>query len=290
MKENGITRATGSCRADGSMRFLLCGSGSKGNCFLLQDERVSLMIDCGGTKNRIMAGLNELGIGPDDLDAVLITHDHTDHIAQLKTVQHRPLYSACRLSGVSRTEIVPEVPFQIGHLTITPIALSHDVPDTVGFVIESINGKLVYITDTGYIRAAALPLLKGADYIILESNHDTEMLMKTSRPVFLKMRIAGDSGHLCNEDCAAVLRKIVTVNTKLVVLAHISQQANTREKALAVSGRALETLGSRRSDLILCAAAQDELLRGGDWPNEKVDGGSCSRTFDLECVADSANQ
>ena len=286
MKENGITRATGSCRADAGMRFILCGSGSKGNCFLLQDEHVNLMIDCGGTKKRIMAGLAELGIGLEDLNAVMITHEHTDHIGQLKTVQDCPLYSACELNGIRRTKIIPDEPFHIGHLTVTPIALSHDVPDTVGFVIESISGKLVYITDTGYIRDAVLPLLKGADYIILESNHDTEMLMQTSRPVFLKMRIAGDSGHLCNEDCAAVLKKIVTANTKMVVLAHISQQANTREKALAVNGSALETLGSRRNDLILCAAAQDELLKGGEWPNEEVDGGSCSRTFTVEPVAD----
>ncbi len=268
------------------MRFALFGSGSKGNCFLLQDEHTNLLIDCGGTKKRILSGLAEAGIGIEDLDAVLITHEHTDHIAQLKLVQERPLYSACGLPGVKRTEIVPDRPFQIGHLTLTPVALSHDVPDTVGFVIEGFHEKLVYITDTGYIRDAVIPLLKGADYIILESNHDTEMLMKTSRPMFLKMRIAGDSGHLCNEDCAAVLRKIVTSKTKMVVLAHISQQANTREKALAVNGEALETLGNKRNDLILCAAAQDEVLKGGDWPNEKVDGGSCRRTFAVEPVAD----
>ena len=267
------------------MRFALLGSGSKGNSFLLQDEHTSLLIDCGGTKNRIVSGLKDAGIGVEDLDAVLITHSHTDHIGQLKLVKDRPLYSACELPGTERTKIEPDQPFQIGHLTVTPIALSHDVPDTVGFVIESFAEKLVYITDTGYIRDAVLPLLRGADYIILESNHDTEMLMHTSRPMFLKMRIAGDSGHLCNEDCAAILKKIVTSRTKMVVLAHISQQANTREQALAVSGEALETHGNRRSDLILCAAAQDEVLKGGDWPDEEVDGGSCRRTFDMEPVA-----
>ena len=112
------------------------------------------------------------------------------------------------------------------------------------------------------------------------------MLMNTRRPRYLKARICSDQGHLCNEDCALVLRKIVTAKTKMVVLAHISQQANTREKALAVSGEALETLGNKRNDLILCAAAQDEVLKGGDWPNEKVDGGSCRRTFAVEPVAD----
>ncbi len=268
---------------------MLLGSGSKGNCFLLSDEHTNILIDCGGTKRRIFAGLERAGIKLEDLDAVLITHEHTDHIGQLRTMQSRPLYSACELPGVSRTKLIPGQPIQIEHLTIEPIALSHDVPDTVGFVIQNFQEKLVYITDTGYIRDAELPKMKGADYIILESNHDTEMLMQTSRPMFLKMRIAGDSGHLCNEDCASVLDKIVTANTKMVVLAHISQQANTREQALAVSEAVLRKHGDKRNGLILSAAAQDEILLGGDWPNEKVDGGSCCTVFDLEHLADCKN-
>jgi len=279
-----MTRVTGSCRAD--MRFALFGSGSKGNCFLLQDEHTNILIDCGGTRKKILDGLKDAGIGVDDLDAVLITHSHTDHIAQLRLVSKRPVYSACELADQKRTAIVPEVPFQIGHLTVHPIALSHDVPDTVGFVIESFHEKLVYITDTGYIRDACLPLMTNADYIILESNHDTEMLMETSRPLFLKMRIAGDSGHLCNEDCAAVLDKIVTARTKMIVLAHISEQANTREQALAVSSAVLQRHSRKRNGLILCAAAQNETLKGGDWANEKVDGGSCSTVIGVEHLSD----
>ncbi|MBQ5414575.1 MAG: hypothetical protein IIU22_00160, partial [Firmicutes bacterium] len=121
------------------------------------------------------------------------------------------------------------------------------------------------ITDTGYIRDAVIPLLKGADYIILESNHDTEMLMKTSRPMFLKMRIAGDSGHLCNEDCAAVLRKIVTSKTKMVVLAHISQQANTREKALETDFLLSAHMFWHRSDRKLKNPPDGGLSFGSAW-------------------------
>lgn len=272
------------------MRFIVCGSGSKGNCFLLQDESVSLMIDCGGTKARIMKGLQEAGITVSDLDAVLITHSHTDHISQLKTVLERPVYSMCQLNVSGRIPIVPEQPFQIGHLTVQPLVLSHDVPDTAGFIIQNFHEKLVYITDTGYVRESFLPLIKGADYIILESNHDTEMLMETSRPMFLKMRIAGDSGHLCNEDCAAVLKKTVTANTKMIVLAHISQQANTPEKALASAGAALEQLAEKNPGLVLCAASQEELLKGGEWPGEKTYGSSGSHTSDLDGLADGQSE
>lgn len=266
------------------MRFALLESGSKGNCFVLRDENTTLVIDCGGGKRYLQNALADLGVSTADIDALLITHDHSDHIAQLNLFSGIPVYSPVDLPGTAAKEVIPDMPFQIEHLSITPLALSHDAGDTVGYVIESWQEKLVYITDTGYVRDSVLPFLKGADYIILESNHDTEMLMKTSRPMFLKMRIAGDSGHLCNEDCASILKRIVTNNTKCVVLAHISEQANTRERALAVSKDVLEHMSVR--GLVLAAAAQNEVFKGGDWPDEKVDVGSCGCVIGMEYMAD----
>lgn len=264
------------------MRFAMIASGSKGNCFALQDENTVIVIDCGSTKTWLTQSFASLGIAREEIDAVLITHDHTDHIGQLKLMSDRKIYSPVPLSGMKTIPVIPDEPFQIEHLTITPLALSHDAENTVGYIIESWQEKLVYITDTGYIRDSYIPLMKGADYIILESNHDTEMLMHTSRPMFLKMRIAGDSGHLCNEDCAAILKKIVTERTKSVFLAHISQQANTREQALAVSRSALE--GWR--GLALAACGQNEVIKGGAWPDEKVDVGSVGCVIGMEHMAD----
>ena len=271
------------------MHFAIFESGSKGNCFLLKDEHTSILIDCGGTKRCILDSLAATNTTMEDIDAVLITHDHTDHIARIALVADRTIYSPVSIKGISTIPVVPGESFSVEHLTITPIALSHDAEHTTGYIIKSFQETLVYVTDTGYIRDAYLPLMKGADYIVLESNHDVEMLMKTSRPMFLKMRIAGDNGHLCNEDCAAILKKIVTSNTKMIILAHISEQANTRERALEVSGNMLEHHPDRRNGLILCSAAQNELIKGGDWPNEKVDGGSCSRIFTVERMAHTAS-
>ena len=266
------------------MRFALLESGSKGNSFLLQDENTSILIDCGGTKRYLCSALEEVGLQKEELDAVLITHDHTDHIAQIALFKDRRIYSPVELPGIATIPVIPEQSFQIEHLTVTPLYLSHDAPHTVGYVIESWQEKLVYITDTGYVKDEYLPRLSGADYIILESNHDTEQLMATSRPMFLKMRIAGDSGHLCNEDCAAILDRIVTSRTRMAVLAHISQQANTRETALAVSAAVLSR--RQRTGLLLAAAGQNEIIRGGDWADEKVDGGSCSCVIGMESVSD----
>ncbi len=106
-------------------------------------------------------------------------------------------------------------------MRFTPIALSHDALNTVGYIVENGIEKLVYITDTGYINEKHIPRIKDADYIVLESNHDVQMLMATSRPQFTKQRIYSDTGHLCNEDCAAVLDQIVTEKTKMIILACI---------------------------------------------------------------------
>lgn len=265
------------------MKFALLCSGSKGNSFVLADETVHILVDCGGTGSNLLHSLEKLELEVRDLDAVLLTHTHTDHISQLKLVKDRPLYASTDLIYQS-TLVQAEHSFMIGHVTVMPIGLSHDAPHTVGYVFTTWREKLVYITDTGFVREKYIPLLKGADYIVLESNHDVQMLMHTSRPQYLKARIAGDEGHLCNEDCAGVLKRIVTSKTKVVILAHLSQQANTRERALQVSREALRGVGDRNAHLLLAAAGQFEMIRGG--ADEKVDLGSCWCDIGLESDLD----
>ncbi|MBR2830419.1 MAG: MBL fold metallo-hydrolase [Solobacterium sp.] len=269
------------------MKFALLASGSKGNCFVLEDEHLQIMIDCGTTKRYLTGCFNTLGINVSGMDAVLITHDHSDHISQLKMTESLPVYSPVPLGTRKIIPVIPEQRFQLQHMTVTPLAMSHDAPHTVGYVLETWQEKLVYITDTGYVRQAYLPLLKGADHIILESNHDVEMLMETSRPYYLKMRIASDSGHLSNEACADILDAIVTEKTKTIFLAHISQEANTREKALKTALARLKErhAGHLNPHLILSAAGQYEILKGGDW-HETLGYGSCGCAPGLECASD----
>lgn len=269
------------------MEFALLASGSKGNCFVIRDGTGVLMIDCGTTRKYIFSHLDQLGISRDEIDALLITHDHSDHIAQIRSFSDLPVYSPVEIDGIESFHIQPMRPFTIETMRITPLALSHDAPGTVGFVIEDGIEKLVYITDTGYVNQNYLPLLQEADYIIMESNHDVGMLMATRRPQFLKYRIYSDQGHLCNEDCADVLNRIVSDRTKLIILAHISREANTREKALEVTRRALlEQSGNRLNrQLVLAAAGQHEMIRKG-FGYEEMDPGSVSCFIGMECHSD----
>jgi phosphoribosyl 1,2-cyclic phosphodiesterase len=270
---------------DALMKFALLASGSKGNCFLYKDENTSLMIDCGTTRKYLTGCFAHLKFDPADLDAVLITHDHTDHIAQIKMFSDHEIYSPVELAGISTHRVKPMQKFQIEHVTVTPLALSHDAGPTVGYILETWESKLVYITDTGYLKEEYIPLITGADIYILESNHDVEMLMATHRPQFLKARIFSDTGHLCNEDCASILERAVTPKTKMVVLAHLSQEANERSLALSVAAERLRRYGRVRKDLVICAAGQYEIIRGGD-RNEKTDPGSVSCIAGVERMAD----
>lgn len=271
------------------MEFALLASGSKGNSFVLRDGTGVIMIDCGTTKKYLSAHLDQLGIVKEDLDAVLITHDHSDHIAQIRMFADLPVYSPVEIDGIESFHVEPMRPFTIETMRITPLALSHDAPKTVGYVIEDGIEKLVYITDTGYVNQNYLPLLSGADYIVMESNHDVAMLMATRRPQFLKYRIYSDQGHLCNEDCAEVISRIMSENTKVIILAHISQEANTREAALETSMRVISEQCRDRinENLVVCAAGQHEMIRKG-FGYEKMDPGSVSCLAGMELRTDLA--
>ena len=266
------------------MKFVLMASGSKGNSFLLRDDQTTIMIDCGSTKKYLTGCLEELGVAIPDLDALVITHDHSDHVSQIRHFREVSIYSPVEIPDLDVFQVRPLQKFTIGSLEFTPLPLSHDALNTTGYIITNGVEKLVYITDTGYVNERYLPLMKGPDYIVLESNHDVGMLMRTRRPQYLKQRICGDEGHLNNEDCAEVLNRTVNENTKMIVLAHISQQANTREQALEVSRNVLlhEHDGNLNGKLILAAAGQFEMIRKG-WDNEEeMDPGSVSCALGME--------
>ncbi len=214
------------------MRVDLLCSGSKGNSCLVREGGTQILIDCGSTKKYLMNSLKSVNQKVDDLNGVLITHTHKDHVSQIKHFSHLPIYSWCDLDVEDHHIVLPLEEFDIGNFHIKVIQLSHDCPKTVGFVIWGQNQKLVYITDTGYIPNDEKEFLMNADTYIFESNHDPQMLMSTARPMFVKQRILGDNGHLCNEDSGSNLCHIVNANTKNIVLAHISQEGNDPNLAL----------------------------------------------------------
>ena len=269
------------------MEYAMLASGSKGNCFVLRDDTACIMIDCGTTKKYLKTCFEKLGIAKDEIDALLITHDHSDHVSQIRHFRDLSVYSPVDIPDTDVFHITPLKPFTVETLKITPVPLSHDALNTTGFIIENGREKLVYVTDTGYVNQRWLAMMKGADHIIMESNHDVGMLMKTARPQYLKARIYSDQGHLCNEDCAEVLNQIITGNTHSVILAHISQEANTREKALETSVTYLKQnhRGPLAEDLVISAAGQYEIIRRR-WNHEEMDPGSVSSSACVERMAD----
>lgn len=236
------------------MRIDVLCSGSRGNSTLVRTDDTVILIDAGSTKKHLTDSLRKLEVDIADIDGVLVTHGHTDHISQLKCFASRPVYSCCQLECES-THIEPGDRFFISGVAVTVIGLSHDAPGTVGFVLRQGTSKLVYITDTGFVPNAAKPLMEDGTAYVFESNHDVQMLMDTKRPLFLKQRILSDSGHLCNEDSARLLAGLVGPHTKVVVLAHLSEQANTPALALQAFHEGFARRHVDDSAIQVCTAA-----------------------------------
>lgn len=245
------------------MKFALLASGSKGNCCLIKDSNTELIVDCGTTKRYLNSCFEHLSYQYQNADALLITHTHKDHVSQLKMFDELPAFSCARLErNVNYVKAYERI--RIKDIDITILPMSHDCEGTIGFLIEGAFGKMVYITDTGYIRKDVMPYIVNADYYVFESNHNIEMLMQTARPVFVKQRIINDMGHLCNEDSAYILSQVIGDKTKEIVLAHISQEGNHRQLAADTLINQLKRKDLPCSKLRIYAAEQYGIYIGGE--------------------------
>ena len=244
--------------------FVVVGSGSKGNATLLFDEETLIQIDMGLPMRRITAALESIKKNKSDLQGILITHEHTDHIKNLSMYKGKvPIYASKGTIDYFDHEVVPFDSFEIGTLSVIPFMTSHDAANPVGYVIISGKTKLVYLTDSGYVPEESLDYLKDADYYIMESNHDLKMLMKSNRPAVLKRRIKGDEGHLSNVDSAIYISELVGPKTKEIYLAHLSEECNLPELALEAYRKTFKKKEVPYDIDIICLK-QNEAVRGGD--------------------------
>ena len=220
------------------MKVITFASGSSGNCTLVQDGGTNLLIDAGISMKRIRQALSRQGLRPEDVQGILITHEHKDHISGLpmmvkyhglpvfapRTVANRILWSVRGVDEYLRP-IATEEPFVLGNLRVTAFSTSHDTQQSVGYRIEG-SARLGYCTDTGCVTVGMRQYLNGCEAVVLESNHDVDMLRTGPYPWPLKQRVLSDRGHLSNDGCAAFACQLAESGTKKLVLAHLSRENN----------------------------------------------------------------
>jgi len=240
-----------------SITVCVLASGSKGNCTYVSDGVTRILIDAGISCRKIEEGLTQLGVGIADLDAVLITHEHIDHVYGLHTLAKK--YEVPILAN-SRTAIAVDVKmrtdiarkqkdnfdtgFRLGTAEIFPFRVSHDAACPVGYVLTLGGHKVAYCTDLGVVTDSVRNNVEGCDLVVLESNHDLRMLETGPYPPELQARIRSEHGHLSNEDSALFAAALALSGTRQIVLAHLSEQNNTPALATKAVNAALKRAGA----------------------------------------------
>ncbi len=245
------------------MEYYVLASGSKGNSTLIVDDGHVILIDMGLTLKCFKERLAETPYTMEDIEAVLVTHNHSDHIAGIRFFKGVPKYAGEGTLKEDYNIIEPYTNYSIAGFNVMVLPTSHDAINPIGFVIEGKDEKLVYMTDTGYISEKNSSYMKNADYYIIESNHNVRMLLATNRPYELKQRILGDEGHLSNEDSALYISECVGNKTKEIVLAHLSEEANTPTHALEAYYRIFKSRYCNPDAYEIKTAYQYKVISGG---------------------------
>ncbi|RKP50419.1 MBL fold metallo-hydrolase [Trinickia fusca] len=250
------------------MRFASLGSGSEGNALVVEASSDStttrVLLDCGFSTKELERRLARLECGIEQLDAVLITHEHSDHIGSALTLARKhglPIYMSwgtARAVGADSADVDLHVLWgdeaaAIGDLEVLPYTVPHDAREPLQFVFSTGAYRLGVLTDVGMSTPHITAMLSGCDALVLECNHDVAMLAQSRYPASLKARIGGNHGHLSNDAAAAILASLDRTRLKHIVAAHLSRQNNLGELAQAALAH---VLGSAREDVVV--ASQDD--------------------------------
>lgn len=250
--------------------FCPLASGSKGNCLYVGSTKTRILVDAGISTSTIFKRLAEIEIDPKSIQAVFVTHEHSDHIKGLSL-----LTSKLQIPVITNAETAKGIcaalgerprfkifttgeTFQFDDLTVHPFSVPHDTLDPVGFTIQIGLLKLGICADIGHVTSMVKKQLENCDYLYLEANHQPSMVHSSNRPHYLKQRILGKQGHLSNEDCAMLISKVMHENLKHVHLAHLSGECNTDEVALKV---VQELIASHPYKVDLSIAHQDRVSK-----------------------------
>jgi phosphoribosyl 1,2-cyclic phosphodiesterase len=212
--------------------------------------------------------METLGFSEKDISYVFLTHDHFDHYKNIHTFDTNKIYSGKgNIKDLAADhELKAYQHYQFGELDVMPLKISHDATNPLAFLIKG-KESLLYMTDTGFVSRKNRDLIHDLNYYIIEANHDVQMLMKTRRPLFLKNRILGDTGHLNNEDSARVMCEVIGQDTKEIALAHLSQEANSKDVALKTYYSIFDENHIKFSHDHIKVADQVNIISGGEHEN-----------------------
>lgn len=242
------------------LKFVSFGSGSSGNCYFLYTGTDGLIIDIGVGIRTLKKHFRDYGLSLSSIHYVLITHDHADHIKSVGSISHDyhlPIYATAKVhDGIDRNYcvarkltrdmkrlIVPGEPLQLGSFHVTPFTVPHDASENVGYQIKACGVTFCIITDAGCITEEMCSYISQADYLVIEANHDSEMLLHGPYPQYLKERIQSPMGHLSNHDCARALAENMSEGLKHVWLCHLSEENNHPELARKTVESTLRSYG-----------------------------------------------
>lgn len=267
------------------MQVAVIGSGSKGNALLVEGGGARVLIDCGLTPKELRARLQHVGRALADVDAILVTHGHADHVsgARLLAGAFRLLTYATprthkflgRTGGVTHlAPVTPDEPFRIRDLEVRAFSTPHDAPGSVGFVLTDGDARFALCTDLGSLTPDVERALSDVDTLMLEFNHDEDMLKRGPYPMPLKRRILAPTGHLSNVDAAKLLGRVAHGGLRRVVLAHLSEVNNTPDRALD----AARAVTDERVELVVAPQhAPTDFIPVGDATGPRVPSSSSSR-------------
>lgn len=257
------------------MRLCSIASGSSGNCIYVGSDNTHLMVDAGISGRKIEDGLNSLGLKTEEMDGILITHEHSDHVGGIGVLARRygiPMYATRgtidAIKGMSYLGKIPEElfrviepdkPFTVNDLKVSPVKISHDAAEPVAYRIGNKESSVGVLSDLGKYNDYIVESFFGVDALLLEANHDVNMLQVGKYPYQLKCRILGDKGHLSNESSGRLLSRLLHDDLKTVFLGHLSKENNMAE--LAYETVRLEVLMSdnkyKPEDFRIRVAARD---------------------------------
>ncbi len=247
------------------MRICVLASGSKGNSTFVETDNARILIDAGLSKKELENRLTLIGVSPSSINAILVTHEHSDHIKGLaqfakayntKVFAHRDSWNLIeeKANGIPVDNQIEfnGKDFNILDMSIQSFDLDHDSNHCVGFTIIEGNKKFSTATDLGHMTLDIEQRLKQSDLITIESNHDIQTLLNNPHyPYSLKQRILSQHGHISNEECSKTILSLLGFNTRGVILGHLSEQNNTKEKAIETLNQTLVSAGVTKDDFNL---------------------------------------